>query len=580
MAEVLEILVNDIVNSILQDIIDTNNNDVEETYIVEEADDVEETYIVEEADDVEETYIVEEGDACSSSTIFNNDHNNTTNTTSNTIIVNIDRRASLMNGCVVQPKVLSLYILHGEGVISNTKIDDDDDALYLVNFDKASCDSYWKASDLMLIINGIVITECNINKHGYSGKWQENVDYNTIDTVFESINSSNTTISSPNNKDNIKSNSPSKSKLSNRLYEEAGRLKTKRLIAMQNNIQEFAKNATFSPKIPQVSQKLASQKEGLNYNNISDKLYSDTIYVKNFEKHEKYELEQKKLATFSPQLPSKTKELAQRNDSSDAVHDRLFSEASKKREKLLKMAEDKIQDEIKGLTFSPTISKLATFKSSPTDQDLDHGSRLYNYAALQHAKRTSLKEAVIKNEMKDVTFSPAIKYLQSSPTDTSVDVTTRLHEDDHRRRASLIQKRESIILDQKKEETFIPQISEFSRNNNVTAYRSMSPTSADAAAATARLYDDAIRKHDRSQFIQELNEEDYKSKNFTPKKFTAESNVKSRVRSIIDSKNSSPNSKNGSETPPKSPPKVIRRKSSPKSVNIDQFKVDNEPTEF
>ena len=179
MADVLELLVDDIVNSILYDIIDTTNtsnttdqnNDI--TINVNDSntnnnvnDNVCNSYIVEEADDVEETYIVEEADDSSSSNIINNDNINNTNTTTSTVIVNIDTCASLMNGCVVQPKDTSLYIQLGEGIISNNKIDDNGNALYLVTFDKAVCDSYRKASDLMLILNGIVNTECNFNKQG------------------------------------------------------------------------------------------------------------------------------------------------------------------------------------------------------------------------------------------------------------------------------------------------------------------------------------------------------------------------------------------------------------------------------
>ena len=534
-------------------------------------------YIVEEADDNDDIYIVEEYEDANND-INNNINNDSSDTSTSTVLIHIDRCAKLKKGCRVQPKSSSLYNVHGEGtIINDSNSNSKSDIMYLIKFDKVTSDVYWHASDLMLVVNGLVITECNVNTDSinnsisYTGKWRE-YDSNSNSTRNDKGISNTTTPDKKCSSNSNKSNSPSKAKAPNRLYDEADRLRNKRLLAMHNSIQEFSKNATFAPKIPLSSQQLALQKEG--YQNISDKLYSDTFYSKKFDRKEKLSLEQRKEATFSPKLSPRSKKLAAHKVSSTEVYSRLFNDASLKREQLLKKEEEKIQEEMKDVTFSPTISKLAS-KSSPGDQDADTTKRLYSYAGKHHAKRASLVESYIQEEMKDVTFTPIINY-QSSPTDTGVDVATRLHEDVHRRRASLMKKRESLIADQMKEATFTPEISELS--NNLAAMRSVSPKSVlSADAATSRLYEDAVRKKDRAQFLEELQAEEIRATSFTPKKYTANNSVRSKVMSPNSSKNSSPNSKNVNS--PNSTPIVIR-KSPPKSVNMNDFVDVNEPTEF
>lgn len=550
---VLESLVDDIVNTILNEVV-INNNDNDS--INEEGNALSESnYIVEEADDNDSNYIVDECDD------DDNDSTKDMNTSSSScVVVNLDRYAKLSKGCKVQPKSSSLYSKYGVGLIaSEVKINNNKDHSYLVNFINEYSDIYWCTNDLYLIIHDLVITECSITDNGKKmvGLWEENHNinngYNNNNSNSNTIDTNHSNNSSPDKKDN-KQNSPSKIK-NDRLYRDADRLRNKKYLAEKKMVEDFSKLATFTPKIPEVSEQLALQR--LDYCNISDRLYSDTIRVKTFVLNEKKAQEEKKMATFSPNILPRSKELIkQKNANKEVVYDRLHKEASKKQEELEKKKEQKLKDDMKDVTFSPVISALAV-NTSPKEQESEElSARLYSYAAKHKAKRASLRETIIKDELKEATFSPSIKVLENSTTYADrKDIVTRMHEDSHRRRASLAQKRESIIGDQQKEETFKPVISEVS--HNLAAMRSASPP------VTERLYEDAIKKQSR-RLLEELEEEERKNQSFTPKRFTADNNVKSRWASSITSKPNSPNSSPNT----KSPPKIIN---SNKSIAMTDF---------
>lgn len=166
---------------------------------------------------------------------------------------------------------------------------------------------------------------------------------------------------------------------------------------------------TFKPVITKRAQSIGRNRQSKE---VVDRLYENGLFVKEKIEEKRIELSKKEMenCTFAPSLNS-TKSfnsgLKQKDETFESFVDRLYNKEEAKKKKISALKQAKIESEVEGLTFQPTLYKSTTFTApTPTKNVYDRLSEVQEktYSPVVH-------EALSNN-----TFKPQINKRPPTPS--------------------------------------------------------------------------------------------------------------------------------------------------------------------